>query len=143
MHYVHGEKFMYVIITRGVVTKVTKLNRVNHFRYMIFGGNWNGVIGYGKGKGLDFEDALNKAFKDFKKNLVALDITEDNTFPLEVKTKFTKTRLKIEPIAGFNCWGSPLLSTMIQLCGIHNVRFNNYSRNENKYGLVRHFLSFP
>ena len=30
-------------------------------RYLIFMGNCNVVVGYGKGKGLDYEDAMNKA----------------------------------------------------------------------------------
>jgi ribosomal protein S5 len=37
-------------------------------------GNCNGVIGYGKGGGLDFEDALDKAVNDCKKNLVAINL---------------------------------------------------------------------
>ena len=37
-------------------------------------GNCNGVISYGKGKGRDFEQALDKAIKDAKKNLIAIPV---------------------------------------------------------------------
>jgi len=37
-------------------------------------GNGNGIIGYGKGKGLDFEEALDNAIMHCKKNLIAVKI---------------------------------------------------------------------
>ena len=37
-------------------------------------GNSNGVIGYGKGKGYDFEQALDNAMKDAKRNLIAIPL---------------------------------------------------------------------
>ena len=46
---IHDE-FMIMLIDRDVTTLTTTLNRVNHFRYLIFMGNCNGVISYGKGK---------------------------------------------------------------------------------------------
>ncbi len=103
---------------------------------MVFAGNSDGVIGYGKGQGLDFENALINAMKDLKKNLVALDLGEENTFPIELKNKFSRVHFKMEPMSNFNCWGNPLIATMIQLCGIEHVRFNNYFRTPNRYGLV-------
>lgn len=136
MHYINGQKFMYVIMDRGVTTKVTTLNRVNSMRFLVFAGNNDGIIGYGKGKGADFEIALQKAFIDLKKNLVTLDIDESNTFPLKIQTKFSKFYVKMEPLKGFNCWGSPLFAAMIQLAGFHNLRFNLFSRQKNHYNLV-------
>ena len=103
---------------------------------MVFAGNSDGVVGYGKGKGLDFEGALANAMKDLKKNLIALDLGEENTFPLELKNKFVRVFFKMEPMSNFNSWGNPVIATMIQLCGIENVRFNNYFRTPNKRNLV-------
>ena len=36
------------------VTQITALNRINRRRVLLFAGNHNGVITYGKGKGLDY-----------------------------------------------------------------------------------------
>ena len=137
-----GHHFMYLLMDKSVTTQVTTLNRVNHFRYallssyLVFAGNNDGIIGYGKGQGIDFEVAFIAAFKDLKKNLVALDIHQSNTFPLEIRTKFTRLNMKVEPLKGFNCWGNPVFSAMIQLCGFHNVRFNMHNRTPNAYNYV-------
>jgi ribosomal protein S5 len=51
-------------------------------------GNCNGVIGYGKGGGLDFEDALDKAVNDCKKNLIAINLDHFCSFPRKITEKF-------------------------------------------------------
>lgn len=43
-----NDEFMIVLLDRDVTTQVTTLNRVNHFRYLIFMGNGHGLVGYGK-----------------------------------------------------------------------------------------------
>lgn len=53
--------FTILILSKGVTTKTTTLERVNTFRYLVFMGNENGIIGYGIGKGAEFEQALDKA----------------------------------------------------------------------------------
>ena len=45
------------------VTNVTKLNRINHRRVLLFIGNSDGIISYGKGKAMDYENAFDQAFK--------------------------------------------------------------------------------
>ena len=39
------DDFMVIMVDRDITTLVTKLNRVNHYRYLVFMGNCNGVIG--------------------------------------------------------------------------------------------------
>lgn len=102
----------------------------------MFCGNNDGIVGYGKGQGIDFETAMINGMKEAKKNLISLDIHESNSFPLEIKTHFSRFFVKIEPIKGFNCWGNPVFSSMIQLAGIYNVRFNMWRRNPNNYAMV-------
>ena len=136
LHYTRDSKFMHIILQRRVTTQVTTLNRINHFNYLIFAGNNDGIIGYGKGKGLDFEGALRKAFIDLKKNLIALDIRPENTFPLEIKTQFCRYFMKVEPISSYSSWGSPIFGQMIQLAGLENVRFNMNKRNQNYHNMV-------
>ena len=103
---------------------------------MVFAGNSDGVVSYAKGKGRDAEAALIVAMKLIKRNLVGLDQHHSNTFPLEINTHFSRYYLKIEPIRSFNAWGNPMLGSMIQLCGIENVRFNDYRRNPTYYNMV-------
>jgi len=44
------DDFVMLLLHRGVSTKVTTLNRLNYYRTLVFMGNGNGVIAYGKGR---------------------------------------------------------------------------------------------
>ena len=55
-----------IFIDSDSVTNVTALNRVNARRVLLFIGNGNGIIGYGKGKGHDYEEAFEDAYKKLR-----------------------------------------------------------------------------
>ena len=65
--------FTLIFIDSDNIANVTKLNRVMRRRVLLFIGNGNGVIGYGKGKGDDYESAFDNAFKSLKQNLNGLN----------------------------------------------------------------------
>ena len=71
-------EFTLIFIDSDSVTNVTKLNRVNHRRVLLFIGNGSGLVSYGKGKGEDYENAFDQAFKKLRQNLVCLSL--DHTF---------------------------------------------------------------
>ena len=64
--------FTLIFIDSDSVTNVTRLNRVNHRRVLIWAGNAKGVISYGKGKGIDYENAFDNAFKSLRENMVCI-----------------------------------------------------------------------
>ncbi len=43
------EDFSFLVMDQRVTTNTTWLRRINKFKTLIFGGNKNGVVGYGKG----------------------------------------------------------------------------------------------
>lgn len=43
------ENFSFLVMDQWVTTNTTRLRRINKFKTLVFGGNKNGVIGYGKG----------------------------------------------------------------------------------------------
>lgn len=49
-----------------VTTNTTTLWWINSFKVLIYGGNYNGVIGYGKGSGHNGQVAMKKALENFK-----------------------------------------------------------------------------
>jgi len=51
-------------------------------------GNCNGIIGYGKEKGLNFEDALDKSIENCKKNLIAINLDHFLTWPRKIEETF-------------------------------------------------------
>lgn len=66
--------FTLIFVDSDSVTNVTTLNRINQRRVLIFAGNGNGIISYGKGKGEDYEKAFDNAFKFMRTNLVCLSL---------------------------------------------------------------------
>lgn len=43
------EDFSFLVMDQRVTTNTTRLRRINKFKTLVFGGNKNGVVGYGKG----------------------------------------------------------------------------------------------
>jgi len=70
-----------IFLDSDSVTNVTRLNRVNHRRVLLFIGDGRGHISYGKGKGEDYEQAFDQAFKKLKANMVCLDWDSNFTVP--------------------------------------------------------------
>lgn len=65
-------EFTLLFIDSDSVTNVTALNRVNQRRVLLFIGNGNGVISYAMGKGEDYENAFETAFKKLRANLICI-----------------------------------------------------------------------
>ena len=49
---------------------------MNHRRVLLFIGNGNGIISYGKGKGHDYEGAFDNAFKKLRANLICIELNQ-------------------------------------------------------------------
>lgn len=133
--YYGDEKFVLLLLDKGVTTNVTTLNRVNHFRYLVFMGNMNGVIGYGKGKGGDFQTALKNAIHDCKKNLVAIPLDHFYSLTTPIWVRYNGMRLELTPRRWMNAWGSPTMAYMLMLSGVTNCSFKITARNPTPYML--------
>jgi len=126
-----SDEFMIVLLDQGVTTLTTTLRRINSFRYLIFMGNANGVIGYGKGKGHDFEEAMDNALMHCKKNLITVPLDHFHSCPWKLESKFNGVTLEITPNHSFNGWGHPMIAAMLMLTGITHCRFKITYRNIN------------
>ena len=47
------DDFKYMVMESKVTTNTTTLKRVNQFKALVFGGNTDGIVGYGKGTGIE------------------------------------------------------------------------------------------
>jgi ribosomal protein S5 len=112
--------FTLMVMDQGSITLVTRLNRINHRRVLIFVGNGKGVIGYATGKGLDHEHAMENAFKILKRNLICINVDVLNTNPAPLYARHNDFRLWIYPRQKPNFWGYPELWHMLTLAGMHN-----------------------
>jgi len=48
------DNFDYLVLHTKVTTNTTSLRRINKFKSLVFGGNVDGIIGYGKGTAVEF-----------------------------------------------------------------------------------------
>ena len=130
------EDFSYLIMDKRVTTNTTSLRRINTFKVLVYGGNCNGIIGYGKGRGQNHIDALQRAVIDLKTNLVSINLDQFNTFPRPIRSKFGRYAITLYPRSNFNSWGSFLVSHMIQMAGVHHCNFRVQTKQINHYSLT-------
>ena len=55
------DEFVILLLDRNTSTKVTTLSRINYFRTLLFMGNGNGLIAYGKSRALTPELSMTRA----------------------------------------------------------------------------------
>ena len=89
--------FVLIFITSDSVTNVTSLNRVNHRRVLIFVGNGNGIISYGKGKAGEYEEAFEAAFRDCKRKMMCIDLESIFTTPMFLEGRHNDFKIKLIP----------------------------------------------
>lgn len=73
----------------------------------MFIGNGNGLISYGKGKGEDYEQAFDNAFKLMRQNLICLSLDHRMTSPRIMRGRHNDFKIKIYPQQLPNYWGNP------------------------------------
>jgi ribosomal protein S5 len=129
-------KFSMVFMDSDSVTNVTSLNRVNHRRVLLFLGNGNGLVSYGKGKGIEYEEAFDNAFKDARRNMISIDIEEIFTTPKILAGRHNDFRIKIYPQRIPNYWGNPTVWELLKLTGFYHCRFTCVSRKRDPYSLI-------
>lgn len=105
--------FEYVILDSRLTTNTTSLRRVNQFKSLIFGGNCNGVIGYGRGAADSVTGAFENAKKNMFQNLISINLDTYNTLPKPIRARFHRTEITLLPLANFNSHGHPLYAHII------------------------------
>src|SRR6476660_501970 len=78
------------------VTRVTGGGKRMRFRALIVIGDHTGRVGSGLRKGNDVAEAVNKAVKEAKKNMITLPLVND-TIPHEIKLKYKSSQIIMLP----------------------------------------------
>jgi small subunit ribosomal protein S5 len=133
--------FTLIFIDSDSVTNVTRLNRINHRRVLLFIGNADGIISYGKGKGEDYEGAFEHAFKKLRQNLICLPMDRHSPVNTRLEGRHNDFYIKIWPQLRANYWGNPYIWKMLLYSGFTNVRFMCKSRKRDPYSLIYAFFN--
>lgn len=135
-----SRKFTMIFLDADMVCNVTTLNRIYHRRCLIFAGNKEGMISYGLGVGILYEDAYLNAFKELKKNLILIDWDPSNTCPLPIKSRFNDYRISMIPTKSPQWFSGPIPLLMMRYAGMYHQNFTKISRNKHPYAMVFSFF---
>ncbi|MDD2909749.1 MAG: ribosomal protein S5 [Minisyncoccales bacterium] len=115
------------------VTRVTAGGKQLRFRAIIVVGDRKGKIGLGVSKGLDVSQAIEKATRMAKKNLMMVPINKEGTIDHEIEAKFGPSVILLKPQRkGKGLVAGGTVRTLCQLAGIQNISSKILSRTSNK-----------
>ncbi len=114
------------------VTRVTAGGKRLSFRAVVIVGNKKGKVGVGVAKGLDVAQAVEKATRLARKNLIEVPI-EEETIPHEVFAKFGAARVILKPQRkGRGLVAGGVVRVICSLAGIKNISSKVLGRTSNK-----------
>ena len=119
------------------VTRVTKGGkRLNFSVYMVVG-NKKGSVGVGTGKANDTSLAIDKAYRNAKKNIMHLNLTKTMSIPHDVTAKYCSGVVLLIPARGRGVSAGSALKSVIELAGIKDVTAKIISSSKNKLNMAR------
>jgi len=119
------------------VTRVTAGGRHFRFRAVMVIGNKAGKVGVGVAKGSDVAQAVEKATRSAKKNLIEVPILED-TIPHEILAKHSSARVLLKPQRkGRGLVAGGTVRVICNLVGIKNISSKILGRTRNKLNNAR------
>lgn len=131
------DEFESKLLDLARVTRVTAGGRHFRFRAVMVVGNKAGKIGVGVAKGLDVAQAVEKATKFAKKNIIEIPILED-TIPHEVYAKHSSAKVLIKPQKrGRGLVAGGTVRVICSLAGIKNISSKVLGRTGNKLNNAR------
>src|SRR3990167_6173011 len=119
------------IVSIRRVTRVMAGGRRFSFAVSLVAGNRKGQVGVGQGKATDTPLAIEKAFRDAKKNMITVNTTKNMSIPHEVEAKYAASWVKIRPAHGKGILAGSSVRTVLELAGLKEVGAKLLSSSKN------------
>ncbi|OHA32235.1 MAG: hypothetical protein A2928_01030 [Candidatus Taylorbacteria bacterium RIFCSPLOWO2_01_FULL_45_15b] len=119
------------------VTRVAAGGRRFSFSVALVAGNKKGEVGVGIGKGGDTALAIEKAFRDAKKNMISVKRTKHFSIPHYVEAKYSSSVIKMMPSPGNGLVAGSSVRNVLELAGVKDVNAKIMSRSKNKLNNAR------
>lgn len=131
------DEFQTKLLDLARVTRVTGGGKRMSFRAVVVAGDKKGKIGIGIDKGKDVSQAIEKATRRAKKDLVSVIIV-DGTIPHEVEAKYGPAVILLKPQKkGRGLVAGGAVRTICDLAGIKNISSKILSGSKNKLNNAR------
>ena len=131
------EEFESKLLDLARVARVSAGGRRFRFRAVVIVGNKLGKVGVGVAKGRDVAQAVEKATRLAKKNLIEIPIISD-TIPHEVSAKFGSAKVILKPQrGGRGLVAGGTVRVICNLAGIKNISSKILGRTGNKLNNAR------
>lgn len=131
------DEFQTKLLDLARVTRVTGGGKRLRFRAVVVAGNKKGKVGIGVDKGRDVSQAVEKASRLAKKNLIEVAIS-DGTISHEITAKSGPARILLKPqMKGRGLVAGGAVRTICDLAGIKNISSKILSGSKNKLNNAR------
>jgi len=125
------------IIALRRVARVVAGGRRFSFSAVVVAGDRKGRVGVGVGKGIDTALAMDKAFRDAKKNMVRIKTTDTNSIPHDVDAKYNASVIELRPSPARGLVAGSSVRTVLEFAGITDITAKIHSRSKNKINNAR------
>jgi len=116
---------------------VVKGGRRFSFASMVVVGNGQGVVGLGYGKAREVPQAIEKAVKDARKNLVRVPVY-GTTIPHEVRGKFSSALVQMIPaLPGTGVIAGQVVRSILECVGVHDILSKSVGGTNNPKNLAK------
>ncbi|MCL1902455.1 MAG: 30S ribosomal protein S5 [Alphaproteobacteria bacterium] len=130
----------------GIVDKLVSINRVSKtvkggrnmsFSALVVVGDKAGRVGFGKGKALEVQSAVQKATKQAKANMIRVPLKEGRTIHHDIESKYGAGKLVIRSAsAGTGIIAGGALRAVFECLGVQDVVAKSQGSN-NPHNMVR------
>ncbi len=114
------------------VTRVVAGGRRFSFSVALVAGDRNGRVGFGMGKATDTSLAIEKAFKQARKNMLTLRLTKTKSIRHDLSAKFGSASLTMMPNKGRGLIAGSSARVVLAFAGVKDVTAKYHSGTKNK-----------
>ena len=116
------DEFESQVIQVRRISKTVSGGKIMRFSALIVAGDKKGKVGYGLGKGRDFQEAVAKGTRQAKNSIIKLDISDDLSLKFPSQFKYKSVKLFLKPAqSGTGLIAGSYLRPVLQLSGIQNI----------------------
>jgi small subunit ribosomal protein S5 len=119
------------------VSRVVAGGRRFSFSAAVVAGDKKGRVGVGIGKGADTALALDKAFRDAKKHMIRILMTDTRSIAHDVEAKYSSAVIALRPAPTRGIVAGSSIRTVLEMAGITDITAKIHSRSKNKLNNAR------